>query len=210
MMKIEKYMSKPLDTNTIDFNKVSILEKYHKEIESLDEWILFADRKLLPDIRSLSKIIKNLYSDHKNFTAYRGIRYKDSISENLNIENPKIGNIGTYSSDIKPISFTTDIKIARAFGELIIETTINKYMNFLNITPELNYICCHCIGCYVVCCFEMVGCRIHTRCFHWRIHLLLLFIFNGVVSHERSRERNFPIRNIESDICRSLIFFFAF
>lgn len=146
LILFESYGEILINENDIDFSKVKILEKYKDLIEKLDKWVLFADNRLLPDLLKLSKIVDSLYH-FKMCKIYRGFN-TNGIQDKMNLvekgffgnkikENIKLGYKFKYETS-RPISFSSDLNIAKYFGNIVIETMLPK--NKLVLTNEICYI----------------------------------------------------------------------
>lgn len=131
----------PLAVEDVDMDKVKALESCHSLIVTLDEWILSPDRDLVPSLHELAKVVNKTYQFPKELTLYRGFNlngYQDSVGIK---ELPHVGQVIHSASDDKPLSFATDIEIAKAFGEIVICAKIDtKKTHFLYITDELAYL----------------------------------------------------------------------
>lgn len=127
-----------IELESIDKNKIAELKKNKHLLESLDKWILFADRNLIPDIKRLSAIIKSM-EKQQGLVLYRGFNIY-SVQENLNIANPKINSNYNYATKERAVSFSKSKEIAKAFGEILVETNIKNDVDYLEITNELNLI----------------------------------------------------------------------
>lgn len=126
------------EINSLDKNKINELKKHKDLLNSLNEWIMIADRNLLPDILKLAKIIKNM-EKQSDIILYRGFSL-NSFQEDLNLTNPKLHGSYKFTSLEKPVSFSKSKDIAQAFGHILIETRINNKYDFLVITNELNFL----------------------------------------------------------------------
>lgn len=136
------------DESKLDHKKIQILLKYPDLLKALDEWILVPNRNLLPKLKQLSLIVDKLYTFNYNSKIYRGFR-KNSIQDTMGLTNRgffidtlKRETAPGYEFTYKvtnPLSFSTDLNIAKAFGKIVIETKLPKH-NKLVITNELAHI----------------------------------------------------------------------
>jgi hypothetical protein len=128
----------PLSLNNISQEKMLHLKKHPRLLEALDQWVLFADRRLIPEMRELGQIVNKLYDFPKELRLYRGFRL-GSFQDNLGVDgNSHIGQISTYQTDECSLSFSTNEQIAQAFGNVVVSTTIQTQRSeFLYITDEL-------------------------------------------------------------------------
>ena len=145
--------SAPISIKSLDKMKLQTLSKYSDLIEALDQWILVPDKRLLPKLIELGKIVDSIYSI-KELTVYRGIdvgfMYKGKIQDTMGLTegffNTLKDGVGigyTFKYGItKPLSTTTDVKIASAFGSVIVEGSIPRFVSKLVITDELSYLVC--------------------------------------------------------------------
>lgn len=136
---IFKYKAKPYSYDLLDKKKIEKIEKI-KEISSLDSWVDMSDYDLIDDLKILAIKLKEINKFNYDAVLYRGLLEKFSMSASLNLNNPQLNHSYHYSSDKEAVSFTKDIKIARAFGNIIIETSFNNKTSFLDITPEIYFI----------------------------------------------------------------------
>lgn len=136
------------DESKLDHKKIEKLLKYPDLLKSLDEWVLCPNHNLLPKLKQLSQIVDKLYNFNYNSKIYRGFN-KNSIQDTMGLTNrgffldslkkeTKPGYEFTYKVT-NPLSFSTDLNIAKAFGKIVIETKLPKH-NKLVITNELAYI----------------------------------------------------------------------
>lgn len=138
---VTKYAEKLLDLSKLDYNKVKELRKHNKLLKSLDKWVLFADRNLAKDMIDLSVIVKDLYEIKEPLNTFRGIREDHKVSANLGLKNPILSKQYRYNSNVEAVSFSTDVCIARAFGNIIIKSKFSpKKDNYLVISNELSFI----------------------------------------------------------------------
>lgn len=152
MKTLKAVAEKPLDEKSVDKNKIKELCKYPDLLKKLDSWILSPDRKLLPYIVKLGKIIDNMYN-LKDIIIFRGMsvgfisfgqQYMGLVDKTLfGGTKLKKGVVPGYKFDYTPadpISFSWDQEIAMAFGNLVVSCISKKSSPRLVITDELNLI----------------------------------------------------------------------
>lgn len=134
-----------ITTQEIDKNKLSKLRLAFKNKDYLIKTLVshsgLTNKDNIVHLKEISEILRNIYSYPKELKVYRGIGIAWSFQNTLNIKNKgkdlKIGDKVIYESNKDVISFTTEIGIARAFGNLIVETTLNETLDFIIYTNEL-------------------------------------------------------------------------
>jgi hypothetical protein len=128
----------PLSLDDISQEKILRLKQHPQLLDALDQWTLFADRRLIPEMRELGNVVKKLYNLPNELRLYRGFRL-GSFQDNLGIsEDAHLGQVVPYKTDERSLSFSTDEGIAKAFGNVVVNTTLNtKRAEFLYITDEL-------------------------------------------------------------------------
>jgi hypothetical protein len=142
-MSIEKTAILHLNKEDLD---LKIIEKYRafpKLIEALDNWILMPDMRLLPKLMELSQIVNKLQPLTGNIVAYRGFNYSYFLKyqETFGLAKSPDLNTVTTKTTTNPTSFSTDIRIARAFGNIVLQTQLTPTKHsFLRITDELSYL----------------------------------------------------------------------
>lgn len=131
----------PLSLDNISEEKIRRFKQHPQLMDALDEWTMFADRRLIPQMDALGKLVRDMYDIPNELKLYRGFRL-GSFQDNLGIdEDAHIGQVVSYQSDDRSLSFSTEESIARAFGNVVVSTTLHtKHANFLMITDELNVI----------------------------------------------------------------------
>lgn len=134
---LEKREQLKLSEGGINKKLVSELNKHTGLIDALDKWVLFADRKLIPKLEELTEIVQKLYGKRR-LHVYRGIRLNHKVSAHLGLKNhTAVGEKRHYESKVEAVSFTKDIRIARAFGEVVVEADFDDTHKYLDITDEL-------------------------------------------------------------------------
>jgi len=89
-------------------------------------------------MRELGQLVNKMYDLPAELRLYRGFRL-GSFQDSLGIsENAHIGQVTQYQTDERSLSFSTDESISKAFGNVVVSTTIHtKKCDFLYITDEL-------------------------------------------------------------------------
>lgn len=141
-----------IDRSVCSEKLIEQLRAYPHHIAALDAWILSPDRSLLPKLRELGTIVKEIYKGvgmyRAPFKAYRGFDMKDSVQDAMGLVVKKlffnrikefnVGDMIEYKSEAFLLSFSTMRSIARAFGDTVIEITVDPvHDDFLFITDEL-------------------------------------------------------------------------
>ncbi|AXH70789.1 hypothetical protein [Vibrio phage BONAISHI] len=142
---------KHLPEASIDKKILERIEKLPEALlEALDDWILVPDAKLIPKLMELSKAIAPLYGK-QSLKLLRGFGGAPEYQDTMGLEfesgfwrrglKAKIGDEFKYANE-RPLSMTTDLDIAAAFGDNVVRTTqeIKMFDNNLPITSELSYI----------------------------------------------------------------------
>ena len=138
----------PLDIENLDKKKILALEDFFKKnpkiFNSLDIWIILPDKTLKNDLLKLKDFVNILYKKELGcIDLYRGFDIGFGvIGENLNFKSTsKVGDIHDFNiSKDKAISFTSDISVARTFGENVVKIRVCDFSNILIITDELSYL----------------------------------------------------------------------
>lgn len=150
LLLIELFGWSPMDESKLDHKKIEKLLKYPDLLNALDEWIIFPDRNLLPKLKQLSQIVDRLYNfNYQNSKIYRGFSKNNNYQDKMDLID-KHFLFNSLKKDVKPgyefrykvtnpISFTTNVNIAKDFGSIVVESNLPKH-NKLVITNELNYI----------------------------------------------------------------------
>jgi hypothetical protein len=130
--------SKPLSLDNISQEKILHLKKYPRLLDALDQWVMFADRRLIPEMRELGHVVQKLYDLPDVLHLYRGFRL-GSFQDSLGIsEDAHIGQVTHYKTDERSLSFSTDEEIAKAFGNVVVSTDVrSNNAEYLYITDEL-------------------------------------------------------------------------
>lgn len=130
--------SLPLSLHNLSEEKMMRFKEHPDLLEALDRWTLFADRRLIPQMRELGNLVKQLYTLPNELKLYRGF-HLDSFQDSLGItEEAHLGQVIAYQTDERSLSFSTEESIAKAFGNIVVSTTLRtKSAEFLYITDEL-------------------------------------------------------------------------
>jgi hypothetical protein len=128
----------PLSLDNISEEKIKRFKQHPQLLKALDEWCLFADRRLIPQMAALGELVREMYNLPNELKLYRGFRL-GSFQDNLGIdEDARIGQSVSYESHDRSLSFSTEESIAHAFGNVVVSTKIHpKKDPCLVITDEL-------------------------------------------------------------------------
>lgn len=131
----------PLGTDALDWKKVDALRGHTQLLKALDSWILIADRKLIPQMIELGQLVRSLYPIPDELTIYRGFGI-NGFQENMGLKHiPHLGQVVHFQSDERALSFSTDLNIAKGFGNVVVTTKLQtRRSHFLDITDELSYL----------------------------------------------------------------------
>jgi hypothetical protein len=138
----------PLDTTHLSRSHLQQLKQREDLLEALDEWVLSPDAKLLPKLKELAQFLAKIYGLNHKLTVYRGFDPDDSYQDTMGLSEKgffsnkvhphEVGQIFRYASKDRPLSFSTDLEIAHAFGTTVITTTLDPaHQSFLILTDEL-------------------------------------------------------------------------
>lgn len=129
--------SKPLDLSTVDLKVMSKLQHREDLMKCLDDWILFADRDLIPKLRELAKLVRTL-KPITRVPIYRGFgNWGAQETNGFSISSVNVGDMKSVRYTDRAISFSTDIEIARAFGKIVVMCNDWDKNDYLYICPEL-------------------------------------------------------------------------
>lgn len=101
------------------------------------------DKTLLPKLMELTQIVNKIQPLTNDIVAYRGFNNSFFLSYQETFGLPKVPELNsvTTRTTTNPMSFSTDVRIARAFGSIILQTQLNTTkQQFLRITDELAYL----------------------------------------------------------------------
>jgi hypothetical protein len=121
------------------------------EKQTLYDWSNLADQKHLHILENIrDKVLQIQPLTEKTYSVYRGMGLNVSFQETMNIiqagwfgHRLKSGlHLGSTFQfrNARPISFSTDVMIARAFGDIVVTTTVDSTDHFLLFTPELSVV----------------------------------------------------------------------
>ena len=142
-MTIEKTPILYLNKTDLNFKIIEKYRAFPKLLEALDNWILMPDKTLLPKLMELTQIVNKIQPLTNDIVAYRGFNNSFFLSYQETFGLPKVPELNsvTTRTTTNPMSFSTDIRIARAFGSIILQTQLNiAKHHFLRITDELAYL----------------------------------------------------------------------
>ena len=142
------------DIKQLDMSKVEYFEKKYLDLlKKLDSWVLFPDGKLVNDISKLGKIVDDVYKIN-DILIYRGFgtgslsrghQETMGLAEKAWLGGTKLkqGVVPGYKfvyTAVRPTSFTWDERIARVFGNVVVQGISKKGSPRLVITNELSYL----------------------------------------------------------------------
>jgi hypothetical protein len=127
-----------IDFTQIDHDKLAALSQHTELLKQLDRWILHPDKTLLPSLRALAKIVNDLYK-FREMPLYRGFDPSSTYQDIMGMpKNYAIGQRHDYVLE-NPLSFSTELSIAQAFGSTVIRTVVDPSKELgLVITDELS------------------------------------------------------------------------
>jgi hypothetical protein len=141
-----------LKDSEVDVQKLHALERQPALIDALDAWIRMPDKNLYPRLTELAALVLETYELPHSIAIFRGFDpqspYQNTMGlaqKGLMFNTVKPHAVGEthHYEDSKPISFTTDENIARAFGKVVIRMEVNpRTQPALVITPELCALVC--------------------------------------------------------------------
>lgn len=129
----------PINIKDLDQRVVREYLKHSDLITALDEYILFADRQLIPKLVSLVHVQKTVQPGLKVDKLYRGFG-NWGPQEDLGAKSMAVGDSGTFRSTDKVVSTSTSLEIAKAFGPSVVEITNVAPFTGLIVTDELSFI----------------------------------------------------------------------
>lgn len=137
---------KDINLSKLDKTLVSKYERYPEIIELLDDWILSPDGDLLDKLRSHTRTLQSIARLKIGTKLYRGFDPKSSYQDTMGlskkgwlfneVRDHEVGNTFDYPIT-RPISFTTDLDIAKAFGKTIVQL-VSIPNDYIWITDELS------------------------------------------------------------------------
>lgn len=119
-------------------------------MKSVDDWILVPNKNTLKQLEHVLSILRHIQPVRLPEYLYRGFSPKSSYQNTMGlsdkgffwntVKHHKVGDVFTYQLR-DPVSFTSNIDIARAFGDTIIEvSTVGLKDHALVLTDELCYV----------------------------------------------------------------------
>jgi len=130
----------------LDKTLIAKYERHPDIIELLDDWILAPDGDLLAKLRTHTRTSQSISRLKIGTKLYRGFdptsSYQDTMGLSIKkwlfneVKEHRVGDTFEYSIE-RPLSFTTDIDIARAFGKTIVQL-VSIPDDYIWITDELS------------------------------------------------------------------------
>ncbi len=113
------------DLNPFLVKNLDTFFKKHPDIlKAICSWVLLANRSFLDEIRTLNVFMQKMRFINTSEYLYRGMEFniaKGGFGEKLGIKNPHLHEVYNFSTKEKVVSFTTDVRIARSFGNVIVK-----------------------------------------------------------------------------------------
>lgn len=147
-----KYWTSPLDAAQLDHAAVAKLTLLHADIEMLDQWILspFMVNASLSDFLAMNRRFQEIQPPPPAVQLYRGFDPRSSIQDTAGLGKKgvffnsvlayEVGHVVSYATSY-PLSFTTDVAIARGFGPTVVElASAVPHEHLIFITNELSWI----------------------------------------------------------------------
>jgi hypothetical protein len=142
-----------VDEAHLDHAKMKELSQHTSLLEALDHWILIPDMSMRPRLQELAGIVNELYGFSAGLEVYRGFDPLSPYQDTMNLSTKgffrntviphEVGHEFVYSNKANPLSFSTSIRIAQAFGSTIVRChLVPAKESFLVITDELCAIIC--------------------------------------------------------------------
>ena len=127
-----------IDFTKIDQDKLAALSHHTELLKQLDRWILHPDKTLLPSLHALAKIVNDMY-EFRDMPLYRGFDPSIAYQDTMGLpQQYAVGQRHDYPL-VNPLSFSTELTIAQAFGPTVVRTVVNpKKQLGLVITDELS------------------------------------------------------------------------
>lgn len=129
----------PIVIKDLDTTAVREYLKYPDLMAALDEYILFADQKLIPSLQKLERLQKKVQPGLSIDKLYRGSG-NWGPQENLGSEGMRVGEKKAFKSPHKVISTSTSLEIAQAFGNTVVGIELDTSASYLAVSDELSYI----------------------------------------------------------------------
>lgn len=137
---------KDLNSNNIDWKMVDYYLSHSKLMETLDAWVLSPDYSNMPNLLKLRELINKMQPEKTNRILYRGFILGESYqnTHGLDYGHMKDAPKGKLQIEINtPVSFTTDLEIAKSFGSTVIGIRPGHHTKyFLRMTDEISAALC--------------------------------------------------------------------
>jgi hypothetical protein len=141
---------KLVDSSRLDKSILSRLEKHIELVKLVDDWVLSPNAELLPKLIVAAKVFRSIQLLPKAVMLYRGFDPDSNYQDPMGLQDSwslwrvakkhEVGDKFTYVNE-KPLSFTTDIGIARAFGSTVVKVSQTTVQNeFLWISDEISFL----------------------------------------------------------------------
>lgn len=118
----------------LDEDILTELRKHKTLLKCIADWYTFPDRKLLPFLIEMSKIVNDLYRFNETVTLYRGFNLLNAELFNQNILEHSVdefvakkyrkGDKVKYSGKY-PVSFSTNPNVPKRYGDIIVSTVVD-------------------------------------------------------------------------------------
>lgn len=135
-------MQRKLDVNKLDDALIDKLKAHQDILSTLNKWIMSPDSTLLPKLIEASEKLIDLDPRVLPSKIYRGVGLRNGYQDTLSItkNNARVGCEIKYTPT-RPISFTTNLDIANAFGNVVVEADTKQLaQRYLWISDELSYL----------------------------------------------------------------------
>lgn len=143
-----------VDAAALDPEKMAALEQHEELLTALDKWIQMPDPRLYTQLADLSEVVRQTYQLPARLLVFRGfdlhspyqntmgLSTRGLMGSEVTVKGVMVGAMHRCRSE-EPISCTTDEKIARAFGKIVVNIEINPSVpGTLVVTPELCALVC--------------------------------------------------------------------
>lgn len=135
-----------IDKSKVDWKLVNYYLSHPKLMENLDRWVLSPDYDNMPDLVKLRELINRMQPERKDIPVYRGFNLGERTQNTHGFVYEVLKNIpkGKLMLTINtPVSFTTDVEIAKSFGSTVIKIQPGVYTKyFLRMTDEISAALC--------------------------------------------------------------------
>lgn len=129
--------TKPIDWREINQSQLKALAKQPELLELIDQWILLADREHTPALVKASALLERIQPFARR-KVWRGISPTSGYQDTMGLSKDwvlwkqalrhEVGDHFEYDQRY-PLSFTTDLDIAKKFGSTIIEIDLTVLKN---------------------------------------------------------------------------------